>query len=383
MNSMKVVLAMSLLAGTYTTLSAQTAFKVKGDFKDTSRNGEQISLVYFNGEKKMYTSAIVQHGVFEIEGTVKDPARAALSIATTKKERAVNPWVMNQRREFFIEGGLITIEGAPLEKAVVKAPGQSQKDLVALQAILKPYEDRSFTAYMDMIKAATDKDSIGVKKYTAIRERCHVQMDSIELAWMKSHPRSHVALGMLRQQVTSEALSKNKPTVEAWYDKLPDSLKKTVLGKQIDELIQKAGALAPGKPAGDFVLNDTLGNPVKLSSFRGKYVLLDFWASWCIPCRAENPTVIKAYERFKNKNFEVISVSLEKPGDRAAWVKAIVKDKLTWVQVAPLTTAEHDVVTKLYGIQSIPMNFLIDPKGNIVATYLRGEELIKKLEQVL
>jgi thiol-disulfide isomerase/thioredoxin len=112
-------------------------------------------------------------------------------------------------------------------------------------------------------------------------------------------------------------------------------------------------------------------------------VLLDFWASWCIPCRFENPTVIKAYDRFKHKNFTVLSVSLEKPGDRKAWVAAIIKDKLTWPQVATLTSEENSKVSKLYGIQAIPMNFLIDPQGKIVAVHLRGEALIKKLEEIL
>ncbi|HSC36253.1 MAG TPA: TlpA disulfide reductase family protein, partial [Chitinophagaceae bacterium] len=132
----------------------------------------------------------------------------------------------------------------------------------------------------------------------------------------------------------------------------------------------------------DFTQNDTLGNPVSLSSLRGKYLLVDFWASWCGPCRAENPNVVKAFEQYKDKGFHILSVSLDQPGAKEKWMKAIHDDHLTWSHVSDLQFW-NNAVAKLYGIQAIPQNLLLDPTGKIIAKNLRGEDLTKKLAQVL
>ena len=137
-----------------------------------------------------------------------------------------------------------------------------------------------------------------------------------------------------------------------------------------------------GKEAPDFTLPDVNGFEVKLSSFRGKYVLVDFWASWCGPCREENPTVVKAYNNFKNKNFTVLGVSLDKPGQKDKWLKAIKDDGLTWTQVSDLKFWESPMVS-LYRISGIPFNVLVDPQGKVIAEGLRGGNLENKLSQVL
>jgi len=143
--------------------------------------------------------------------------------------------------------------------------------------------------------------------------------------------------------------------------------------------IQKS--LAP-KEAPDFTIPDANGVPVKLSSFRGKYVLVDFWASWCRPCRDENPNVVKAYNRFKDKNFTILGVSLDKPGDKDKWLKAVNDDQLTWNHVSDLMEWNSPVVAQ-YRIDGIPYNVLVDPSGKIIAEKLFGDKLEKKLEEVL
>jgi peroxiredoxin len=146
-------------------------------------------------------------------------------------------------------------------------------------------------------------------------------------------------------------------------------------------MIESAKVTAIGAIAPDFTLPDANGTPVTLSSYKGKYVLIDFWASWCGPCRQENPNVVKAYNKYKTKKFTIIGVSLDKPGAKDAWMSAIKNDGLTWTQVSDLQFWDNKAA-KLYGITSIPQNFLLDPTGKIIAKNLRGGDLEAKLAEI-
>ncbi|HSC53579.1 MAG TPA: TlpA disulfide reductase family protein [Phnomibacter sp.] len=172
----------------------------------------------------------------------------------------------------------------------------------------------------------------------------------------------------------------NDAAIKNLYDSLPPAVQKTFFGKKMAEFVNAAAATAVGAAAPEFMMNDVNDKPVSLSSFKGQIVLIDFWASWCGPCRQENPNVVKAYEAYKDKGFTILGVSLDQ--DKAAWLKAIADDKLSWTQVSDLQYW-NNAAAKLYKVQSIPANFLLDKDGKIIARDLRGPALEAKLAEVL
>ena len=164
--------------------------------------------------------------------------------------------------------------------------------------------------------------------------------------------------------------------------KLSPSLAKSKYVIMLNASLEILAKVQVGKQAPDFTLNDTLGKPLALSSLKGKLLLVDFWASWCGPCRAENPNVVAAYQEFSAKGFDVLGVSLDQPTAKAKWIAAIKKDGLTWNHVSDLKYWECEAA-KLYGVKSIPSNVLLDKNGVIIAKNLRGEALLKKLKELL
>lgn len=281
---------------------------------------------------------------------------------------------------FYMEPGVLKVSGkGPLLKDLVFAGTPYAKELNSLAGLnnTKPFKAR--TALGEKLNAAYEKkDTVTLK---ALRPEFNKLDSAVTVEyekWVDQHPASPVSAMVLGFFIRYEDMDK----LEKRLKDLEPSAKQNVFAKRMQHSVEAARATAIGKMAPEFTQNDTLGKAVSLKDFRGQYVLIDFWASWCVPCREENPNVVKAFQRFRDKKFTVLGVSLDREQDKAKWIKAIHDDNLTWTHVSDLKFWDN-AVSRQYDIKSIPANFLLDPEGRIIGKNLRGEELEKKLAEVL
>ena len=237
----------------------------------------------------------------------------------------------------------------------------------------------SFLLFLDENRATVVLDSANYYRNTKVegsalhnlfveyKSESDVEIDS----FIKKHPSSLVSAYALYRDYSYRLSPED---IRSNIDLLDPSLRNTPYVETLEELIPTLEGVAVGNEAPDFVANDTDGNAVSFSDHIGesKYVLLDFWASWCGPCRRENPNIVRAYEEYKDKGFDIFAVSLD--SSRDAWVAAIEKDGLDWTNVSDLLLWDSEPA-ELYGVRAIPSNFLIDENGVIVARNLKGEDL--------
>jgi len=341
---------------------AQTkGFTINGNVSDVADGTVKITST--QDANQVLTTGEIKQGAFTLNGTLPEPGLFWL--------------VLNNEQPVYIylENKPIKVSGSKKNIKNLKIEGSdSHKDFDQFQQTFNPLigELNAVSAQLQQAGNESKRDKLMVK-YDSV-----VSLINKEVAkFVSTKKSSYVSPFVLF--VTAQ-LNPDPIKLEGYYNSLSEPVRNSNIGKSLADYIayNKVGSI--GTPAMEFTQNDTAGQPVTLASFKGKYVLIDFWASWCRPCRAENPNVVKVYNKFKDKNFTVLGVSLDQEKD--AWLKAITKDKLTWTQVSDLQSWSN-AVAQMYRVQSIPQNFLVDPKGNIVAKDLRGPDLEKKLCELL
>lgn len=201
--------------------------------------------------------------------------------------------------------------------------------------------------------------------------------DSLRKVFITQNSSTYYSLHLLNGMIRNE--SSDYPFIEAQLAKLPADLKKNHIATDLQKRIDVARALLVGKVMPDFEQTDSASNPVRLSTLRGKYILVDFWASWCVPCRKQNPFLVDTHQKFASKGFDILGVSLDTSKEN--WIEAIQKDQLNWTHVSDLK-GFGNAVAKQFFIHSVPDNFLLNPEGVIIGRDLNEQQLLKELERI-
>jgi peroxiredoxin len=311
-------------------------------------------------------SVKIQGGKFSFKGSVPAPEMYRLVLAG-----------LEEPLFFFLENSAIEINVLPDSMTGSVVTGSATNDTYmkyrSQDDILNKKMDEMYTEY----KQAEEKnDTVTLGRLNAASDSLDKEKKKLIVEFAKTNNTSIVAPYLIWKNRWQFEL----PEMEQIAVKFDTVLKPSKYYQSLNEYIGILQNVQVGKSAPDFTMNDSLGKPVTLSSLKGKYLLVDFWASWCGPCRHENPNVVVAYQGYHDKGFDVLGVSLDNSRDK--WIEATKKDNLTWTHVSDLLRWQN-AAAKLYGISSIPSNVLLDKDQVIIAKNLRGEDLRNKLAELL
>lgn len=375
---MKKILLAILCAGPWMAIAQDlSTFEITGTLKNIQDPIRVITVSYIGSGQVDQDSCVVKDGTYHFSGTTGDTDGAFIQLRVKHADRS--QFVQNRDvAVVLLQPGKIEVISENLFSNTQVKGSQPHTDNLSLKYRLQPVEQQ-ISEINEKLGAARGKaDEREIDRWMKERSDLYAQIRGIQKQFILDHPNSTVSLRTLRRYAGDEL---DIQDVEPIFNGLTDRLKASVEGMAFERQMVAARNTEVGQQFVDFTLDDISGNPVGPASFKGKYLLIDFWASWCGPCRADNPHLVKAYDRYHEKGLEMLGVSLDGERGKAAWLKAIEEDKLTWTQVNDVQSPEKSVAVK-YGIVSIPQNILIDPSGKIIAKNLHRDSLDKALAEI-
>ena len=338
-------------------------FQISGKLEGLKEGSEVVLMNGTDGKK--IASVAAKQGLFTLKGKLTAPG--ICQITFPGKSDNIDLF-MNPNDKVTVSGKASDINNATVKGSWV------QDDYAEFKQRFNPLKDHLNGAAM---KIDAEKDPSRRDSLMGLFNRYKNEVVAATARFIQDKPASTVSGFVL---LVTAPLMSGISEIEANYGQLKAGARTTAYAQQIEKNIELSRVGAVGSKALVFTQKDTANKPVSLTSFKGKYVLVDFWASWCRPCRNENPNVVKAFHEFKDKNFTVLGVSLDQ--NKESWIQAIRADGLTWTHVSDLQYWNNEVA-RMYNIQGIPANMLIDPDGKIIARDLREEALQETLRKVL
>ncbi|MCO5234188.1 MAG: AhpC/TSA family protein [Chitinophagales bacterium] len=341
----------------------KNAFVIQGKIEGLGNT--QIYLIHPEEEGEKVDTLDVKNGSFRIKGTIENPNVYLLAFG----EQYMPLEIILEPGKFEVNGDLKNIH------SLIATGGSLQKQYNAFIDEMLPLNDEYSKYYDENIEAKQNND-------TLLMIEIEGKLDSIKDAYYEKAYSivESIPASIVSAKIISEILMSN-PDIDRLLpivDKFDEHVKKTSFGQRISNTLNVIKNTRIGRIAPSFTMNDIEGNEIVLNSaFPNKYILIDFWASWCGPCREENPRMVIIYNKFKNKNFVMLGVSID--NNKAQWKKAVEEDLLTWPQVID----ENNISSKDYGVIAIPANVLIDPDGIIIAKNVFGKKLEDLLLKVL